>query len=251
MGEVIYREHKPSKDLDKFIHSYWMHHNGLESATERSIVPDSFFKIVIIVQDGKVVRYFMSGLWTEQKSFTILPKATVYGCRLRILAPEYLIQEQVADILNGTKLLDQTYLNIESFDLSDFDKLVTQWETEFKKIISKDKVKDNKLRLAEILDKTQGSISASDIAGLIDWRNQQINRYLKKYLGVTLKPYLNIQKIYRAYLDIRDGKFFPEQDYYDQAHFIREVKQHTGETPSTLHKAQNDRFIQLKHINKE
>ena len=45
--------------------------------------------------------------------------------------------------------------------------------------------------------------------------------HIKK--NITL---LNIQKCYDAYLQIRDGKFYPEKGYYDQAHFIREIKKH-------------------------
>ena len=93
-----------------------------------------------------------------------------------------------------------------------------------------------------------GNISASEVSRQIFWTNRQINRYLNKYLGVSLKTYLNIQKIYEAYTHVADGKFFPEQDYFDQAHFIREIKKHTGETPRTLHKHKNDRFIQLSNV---
>ena len=75
-----------------------------------------------------------------------------------------------------------------------------------------------------------------------------MGRYLNKYLGVSLKTYLNIQKVYAAYIQIRNGEFFPNDGFYDQAHFIREIKKHTGETPSTLHGNLDDRFIQLKNI---
>ena len=71
-------------------------------------------------------------------------------------------------------------------------------------------------------------------------------RYLNKHIGISLKKYLNIQKCYRAYLQIREGQFFPEKGFFDQAHFIREVKKHTGHTPTFLHQGINDQFIQLK-----
>ena len=83
------------------------------------------------------------------------------------------------------------------------------------------------------------------------WTNRQINRYLNKYLGVSLKKYLNIQKCYESYIQIRQSFFSPEKDYFDQAHFIKEIIKHTGETPTTLYKEQNDRFIQLKNIKRK
>ena len=97
----------------------------------------------------------------------------------------------------------------------------------------------------------KGNISASEVSQQIYWTNRQINRYLNKYLGVSLKKYLNVQKCYEAYIQIREGKFYPEGDYFDQAHFIREVKKHTGQTPKALFEKQNDRFIQLKNIKRK
>ncbi|MEM9706744.1 MAG: NAD(P)-dependent oxidoreductase, partial [Pseudomonadota bacterium] len=35
-----------------------------------------------------------------------------------------------------------------------------------------------------------------------------------------------------SYIQIREGRFFPEKFYYDRAHFVREIKKHTGEAPS-------------------
>ena len=93
-----------------------------------------------------------------------------------------------------------------------------------------------------------GNITASQVSEQTYWTNKQINRYLNKYIGVSLKKYLNIQKCYQSYLHIRKGEFYPETGFFDQPHFIREIKKHTGETPKSLHKQQNDRFIQLKRI---
>ena len=119
--ESSYQEIAPSKDLEDLIHSFWTHKNHSDSPEVMSIFPDSFFKIVFVVRGGQVANYFMTGLWTEQKEFSIPPKASTFGCRLRILAPEFLIDEKVASILNNLKQLNQSFLNIESFDFSAFE----------------------------------------------------------------------------------------------------------------------------------
>jgi len=112
-------------------------------------------------------------------------------------------------------------------------------------------VEGKKLQLSQLLYQVEGNISAEEVSNQIAWSNRQINRYLNRYLGVSLKTYLNIQKVYNAYIQIRDGKFFPEKGYFDQAHFIREVKKHTNKTPKELYKEQHDRFVQLKHKQKK
>lgn len=249
--EVMYQEIKPSKDLQDFVHSFWTHKNLSDKPEVMAIFPDSFFKIVFLIKDDQVLNHFMTGLWTEQKEFTFPPGSTSFGCRLKILAPEFLIDHEISSLLNSTKQLGLSYLGIQSSDFSDFSMLVSKWEAGLRKIKSSKAVPDHKLRLSQLLYKTNGSVSASEVSKQIHWTNRQINRYLNKYLGVSLKKYLNIQKCYEAYIHIREGKLSPEKNYFDQAHFIREVKKHTGETPGSLHEHKNDRFIQLKNIRRE
>lgn len=243
-----YREIEPNEKLNFFVHSFWMHENNSENSEKVTIFPDSYFKIVLMVKEQKIRSYFMTGLWTNEKEIFIAPGATTFGCRLKILAPEYLIGQEVASILQDYQQLDTKNLNANKFDLSNFDTLVHQWETELIKKISTKEIPGNKLRLLQLLDKMQGNITASEVSNQIYWTNRQINRYLTKYLGVSLKKYLNIQKCYQSYLQIRKGEFFPKKGFFDQAHFIREIKKHTGNTPRVLYKEQNDRFIQLKRI---
>jgi AraC-like DNA-binding protein len=43
----------------------------------------------------------------------------------------------------------------------------------------------------------------------------------------------------------------PQEDYFDQAHFIKEIKKYTGTTPKELHKNENVRFLQLSTVGKQ
>lgn len=246
-----YQEIKASPKWGDIIHSFWVHRNLSAIAKRTIILPDSFFKIVIQVCEGEIINYFMTGLWTKSKEFTITPNTTIYGCRLKILAPEFLLNREIASILDDKMELDYSFLNPHKFDLSDFEELVKQWESELIKIRPTKKIEGNKLRLSQLLYQEKGSISASEVSRQIYWTNRQINRYLGKYLGVSLKKYLNIQKCYAAYPNIRDGVLYPEGRYFDQSHFIKEVRKHAGETPKNLYTGKNDRFIQLGNIQEE
>lgn len=243
-----YLEIQPINKLENLVHSFWMHQNTSESPQSKTIVPDSYLKIVFVVLNNQIVKYFITGLWIKEKTIITPPNAINYGCRLKILAPEFLINQEVASILQNINQLDLSYLNLKHFDLSSFETIVHQWQIELLKIMPAKEIPANKLRLSQLLDKMKGDITAKEVSEQIFWTNRQINRYMNKYLGVSLKKYLNIQKAYQSYIQIREGRFFPEKYYFDQAHFIREVKKHTGETPSKLYQEQNDRFIQLKNI---
>lgn len=249
--EETYREIKPIKKLEDFIHSFWMHHNPSDEPEYVTIVPDSYFKIVFVVQNGKILKYFLTGLWLKEKDFITPPHSTNYGCRLKILAPEYLINQKIASLLQGLKILDLSYLNLENFDLSSFENIVNQWQTEMLKTKPLKEITNNKLSLSQLLDKVKGDITTKEVSAKIFWTNRQINRYMNKYLGISLKKYLNIQKVYQSYIQIRKGQFFPEKFYFDRAHFVKEIKKHTGESPSKLYELQNDRFIQIKNIKEQ
>ena len=249
--EPTYQEIKPVLPLQELIDSFWMHKNTSDDPEHLTIVPDGYFKIVIVVQEQKVVQYFMTGMWISEKNFVTPPKATNYGCRLKLLAPEYLISQEIASFLQGYRQLNSAYLDLKNWDLSSFQRIVDQWQQQFLGLMSSKPIANNKLRLSQILDQKKGDISAKQVSEQIFWTNRQINRYLNRYLGISLKKYLNIQKVYQSYIQIREGRFFPDKTYFDQAHFIREVKKHTGETPSTLYDLKNDRFIQLKNIRRK
>lgn len=249
--QSTYKEIIPTTELKIFVDSFWMHHNNTNSVEKTTIVPDSFFKIVMTLKNGKITAYFMTGLWTEEKTIRIAPQATTLGCRLKILAPEFLLNNEVKPILNSYQQLKLQFLNVDKFDLSNFETIVAQWEKELIKLLPQKEVQGNKLRLTQLLDKMNGDITATEVSNQIYWSNRQINRYLNKFLGVSLKKYLNIQKCYHSYLQIQKGQYFPEKGFFDQPHFIREIKKHTGETPKSLHKNKNDHFIQLKRISKK
>lgn len=247
----MYQEIKPKEDLRDLVHSFWFHQNLSDAPEQMTILPDSFFKIIFLVKEEKITKYFLTGLWTAPQDITIPPKVSSYGCRLKILAPEFLICEELPLILDGIRPLRNTFLDIEKFHLSNFENIVEQWEEELQKIRSAKSISEKKLKLSRLLDEAGGDISVAEISEQTGWKERQINRYLNKYLGISLKKYLIIQKCYFSYIQIREGNFFPEQGFFDQSHFIREIKKHTGKTPTDLFKQQNDRFIQLKNIQKE
>jgi AraC-like DNA-binding protein len=67
--------------------------------------------------------------------------------------------------------------------------------------------------------------------------------------GLSLKEYLNIIRSNQTFKDIANKKLAPQNKYFDQSHFIKEIKRYTGVTPTELSRNENDRFLQLLTIN--
>jgi AraC-like DNA-binding protein len=244
-----YSQKSPSPKLRDFVDSYWESTNNTVRPLKRTIFPDGLFKVVIILVDEKIIAFFLTGLWTKETDITIPAKATVYGIKFKILAPEYIFQHEVASLLQTQRMLDHDFWNINNFKFNNIKDFRKRIEPIIINKLSQSKIiADKKLKLSQLIYQSKGNILAKDLADQVNWSNRQINRYLNKYLGVSLKTYLNIQKIYTSYIQIREGNFSSNEKYHDQSHFIKEIKKHTGRTPKKLHKEQNDRFIQLKNI---
>jgi AraC-like DNA-binding protein len=241
----------PCSVLEDFIEIFWEHKNLDSVATTRTIFPDSFLKLIVEVAEGKIIAYFITGIWSKETDITIPAKTTVYGIKFKILAPEYIFQKEFSDTLLSQINLPHDFFNIDKVTFITFESVVSQFEDILiKRLEAANKHLDpKKLQLSQMLYKMKGQLTVEDISNQLSWENRDINRYFNKYLGVPLKKYLNIQKVYAAYSQIMEGRFFPDDGFYDQPHFIREVKKYTGQTPRELFKDRNDRFIQLKNIN--
>lgn len=246
-----YSELYPSDDLKDFISLYFEAKNLSNTPQDVIICPDGYFKLIVQVHEGKIISYFLTGLWTKEVKIVVPPKVITYGVKFKIIAPEYILKREIRAIINSVEQLNASYLNMNELKINSFEGIVEQIEDTLQnELVQGKEIQGNRLRLSQFLYNTYEDVQAKEVANQIYWTHRQINRYLNKYVGVTLKKYLNIQKCYRSYLHIREGDFFPEKGFFDQAHFIREVKKHTGHTPTSLFKGKNDQFIQLKNIGK-
>jgi len=246
-----YHEMYPSEALEDYVALYWRSENISTEPHKLTICPDGYFKMIIQLIDDKIVSYFMTGLWTNEVEVAIQPKMVTYGIKFKIIAAEYIFKRSIKNILDSIEQLPLDYFDIGALSFENLPETTKKIEaTLLENCLSKDAIQPNRVRLSQFIHATHGDIKAGEVANQIFWSQRDINRYMSKYVGISLKKYLNILKCYRSYLDIRNGNFFPEKGYFDQAHFIREVKKHTGETPRNLFKKQNDQFIQLKNIKK-
>lgn len=244
---------KPSSQLDDFIHIYWEHRNLSNKSETITIFPDSYFKLIFIIRHEKLIAFFITGIWKNEFKFSQPSNSILFGIKFKILAPEYIFHTEIASIVSSHKDLEPGFMNMDKLKFNNLDAFVEQiTPILIEKLAQKaKKVMPQKLQLSQLLYALNGNISLEEISKQINWSNRQINRYLNKYLGISLKTYLNIQKCYSSYFHIRNGLFYPENDYFDQSHFIREIKKYTGKTPTELHKNINDQFIQLRNIQRK
>ncbi len=247
----VYNEIYPSDGLEDYVSLYFKAENLSDKPQPMTICPDGYFKLIIQLLEGKIVAYFLTGIWANEIDIVIPPKVVTYGIKFKVIAAELIFKREISAILNSVEQKETDYFGMDEVSFGAFEDVVKQLEgILLKKLPVREQIRANRIRLSQFLYNNFEDIQAREVAQQIHWSQREINRYLNKYIGISLKKYLNIQKCYRAYFKITEGEFFPEKGFFDQAHFIREVKKHTGQTPTALFKGQNDQFIQLRNIKK-
>ena len=168
------------------------------------------------------------------------------------MAVETILPLSINEIVDQNIALEQLFWGINELpfnNLQEFSDLLT---TKMLSVYATNKKLDErKQKLFDVLFESKGSLSVEAIAKMLFWSSRQLNRYFKQVFGLSLKSYCNILKVYASYSQIAKGEFYPQQDYYDQAHFIKNVRQYTGANPKKLYQHKKDRFIQLSIIGKK
>jgi AraC-like DNA-binding protein len=239
-----YRELKPNGFLCNLVECFWEYKNA-DTETEHTILPDGYFDLIVAFENEILTTVKLTGVWTEPKN-VIIPKNTkIFAIRFKIVATEYLFHEEIKSILNTTKNLPFHFWSIDSYQSNSFENFVAEISNRIDNSIKHFKEIDNrKLKLFEFIYQ-HDSKTVRELSEKVFWSSRQINRYFNKQFGFCLKEFLKIVRCNTTYKDISKGKLAPQNDFFDQAHFIKELKKYTGATPKELHKNENVRFLQL------
>ncbi len=142
-------------------------------------------------------------------------------------------------------ILPKDYWDIQLAKSTEFEQFSADLSERMIGIFNQQPEIDNrKLKLFNLIYSEQFQ-SVKELSEMTGWSNRQINRYFNQQFGVPLKTLLNIVRCNASYPTIVEGKLYPEKVYTDQAHFIKEIKKYTENSPSQLYKNENDRFLQL------
>ncbi|NMH89616.1 AraC family transcriptional regulator [Flavivirga sp. Y03] len=243
-----YQEKHTEGFISNFIKSFWKFET-FEKQCNYEILPDGFFDLIFEIKNGKITKVSLTGVWTNQVQVSIPKKTKLIGVRFKLISAEYVFKQSIKELKNTKTELPTTLWGCESFDFSNFEK-VTNSITEKLQYGLKNlkEIDSRKFELFRILYERKGEVSIKKISERLFWSSRQINRYFNSRFGFSLKTFCNILKCHSSLKHISKGKFFPENNYYDQAHFIKQIKQITGTTPTNLHLNKNDRFLQLTTI---
>ncbi len=250
LNDIDLKTISPAAALADFVESFWMIRN--HSATEKAIVvlPDGRFDIIFSCSANEPFHSTLRGLDTKPDQAIIAPDTVMFAVSFKLLAIEYLLDIKLASLLDEGLRLPEHFWGVTASHLNDFEAFCVQVSATMTGMI-KPGIDNRKRKLFDLIYTSMGSPTVHELADSVGWSARQINRYFNQQFGISLKAYCNILRFRASLQHIKDGRLFPEQNFTDQNHFIKEIKKFSGVVPRELSKNQNDRFILLSALPKQ
>ncbi|NML37873.1 helix-turn-helix transcriptional regulator [Chitinophaga sp. G-6-1-13] len=241
---------QPVKNLTDFVESFWMIRNDSAEEKEIIVLPDGRFDIIFSVAADKDFHATLRGLDTRPEQGAIPGHIVMFAVSFKLLAIEYLLDIKMAAMLNEGQRLPDGFWNIGPDDLEDFEVFCTKISGTMLGLV-KPGIDNRKKELFDLIYASNGSLTVQELADRVAWSRRQINRYFNEQFGISLKAYCNIFRFKVSLQQIKEGRLFPELNFADQTHFIKEVKRFSGVSPKELAKNTNGRFILLSDMSQQ
>jgi AraC-like DNA-binding protein len=234
----------PAPLLADFVESIGMFHNPTDEVKEVVVMPDGRIDLFFLRSGSGKSQVMLIGLETVPEQRMVPPHTLAYVISFKPLGVEYILQTSIAELLNTAKDLPDDFwgLNIsgaENFELF-YEKASMCLEEHLP-----EETDERKRKLFDLIYFSSGEMSVKELSEKVFWGSRQINRYFTRQFGLSLKAYCNILRFRASLEHIARGKLFPELNFTDQNHFIKEVKKFSGVIPKELSKNKNDRFVLL------
>ncbi len=249
-SDFFYRFKKPEEWLAGFVESFWLLENRSDSNKNVIILPDGRLDLFFLRSAREPFHITLSGLETHADEATLAARTTMFVVSFKLIAAEYILKDTVSDLLDNARFLPVDFWDFDESDLLNFDQFCDKASRKIRSLLP-DRTDSRKQKLFELIYSSNGALSVNELSEKAGWSSRQINRYFNHQFGLSLKAYCNILRFRASFSHIREGKLFPQQNFADQSHFIREVKKLSGVSPKALKNNRNDRFIQLSLLDSE
>lgn len=224
--------------------------NRSEHDKEVVILPDGNIDLFLTTSLAAAFHMTLLGMGTRPEQAVIQAYRTIFAISFKPLAIEYILKKSLADLVDTARNLPSDFWGFTRSDLDDFDRFVMKATQKISSVLPQ-KVDNRKHDLFDLIYSSNGAMPVSELSENVCWSPRQMNRYFNRQIGVSLKAYSNLIRFRSSFKHIKAGHLYPEQNFADQAHFIKEVKKLAGVNPKKLMINQNDRFIQFSTLPEE
>lgn len=244
-NDIAYRSVPPAGEIGHLVESFWMLANQSGRPLPVTVLPDGRIDAVFSFEDRQSI--VLLGLESGPSRAEIPPDFTRFTISFRPLAASYLFKNFLPILPDSATVLPADFFGITLDEFQDMEQFCARLTQNITGMVSK-RMDERKKKLFELIYTTNGAVSVGELSEKTSWTSRQINRYCRDTIGVSLKTYCNIIRFRASFQHIRAGRLFPDENYADQSHFIREIKKYAGVVPKELARNKNDRFIQFSTL---
>ena len=248
--DFYYKFILPDNSIADFVENIGMFHNQSNKAKEIILMPDGRIDLICMQTGLAPFQITLIGLETVPEQTIIPPHTLAFKVSFKPLGVEYILQTSIADLLNSAKKLPKDFWDINTEDFKEFDAFIYKITQKIATLLP-DKIDERKLQLFELIYASNGEMKVKDLSEKISWSSREINRYFNKQFGLSLNAFCKILRFKASLEHIAQGKLYPELNFTDQTHFIKEIKKFSGVVPSELLKNKDDRFILLSVLKQQ
>lgn len=245
--DLVYKQVKPEGALADLIDSFWLLGNRSASDKQLVILPDGRIDLLFSQSDTQPLQVTLLGLETYPDEALLPANTQLVAISFKLLATEYIFPDPIAHLLNKAKRLPDDFWDFNPNDLTDFDAFCRKAAKQLQTLLPP-QIDSRKQTLFDLIYSSSGALTVSELAQRVGWSSRQMNRYFNQQFGLSLKAYCTILRFRASFGQLKEGKLFPQQDFADQSHFIREIKKWSGVLPKELSRNKNDRFIQFSTL---
>ncbi|NMH28861.1 helix-turn-helix domain-containing protein [Flavobacterium silvaticum] len=244
---LLFRIVKPDESLSGFVESFWLLHNATGKDKEIVVLPDGRVDLILSKTGTQPFHIMLSGLETLPQPVILEADTLMCAVSFKLPATELLFPNRISNLLDYAEYLPDDFWGFDQNDLLDFDNFCQKAAAKITALLP-DKTDDRKLRLFQLIYADKGNLTVRQLSEAVFWNSRQINRYFTSQFGLSLKSYCNILRFRESLGHLAKGNLFPELNFADQSHFIKQVRKFSGVIPKELLKNENDRFIQFSTL---
>lgn len=254
---VVYHEYQPSEWLAPYIDCFWVHSRpDVNTVSDNLIVPDRTVELIITsntlerqYEPGMAYQAMgthLAGLKTRPQRVRVLHPHTFFGIRFKPHGLAWFTNQSVAHTVDAAvdpaNVFGPAFRRLEHRVLEaqdDATKILLTERFLLSRLMECKRSADPVLAGALYhVAESGGNIPLRDIARQLRVSCKTIERRFVAFLGVNPKRYFRLHRFVDAlrwYHDHPPQKLSDlayEHGYFDQMHFIREVKEFTGSAPT-------------------
>jgi AraC-like DNA-binding protein len=251
------KEFKPSSELSPYVELFWTgnFNTNSDKLLQQRVVPYGYVELIIHLSDDHCELlqgslhspspdYTLIGLFTSHYDVHFRKLVRVFGIRFKPEGIYHIFGLPASEV-------HQSFIDMESIAGKNFrdvcsrlkesvssSQMITLAEEYLLANINSSRFNLYYLnRAAEIIRNRKGNISITELAGKVYISTRQLEREFKQKLGISPKSYMRIARLNEVNRKIQNGERVDLTSlsyiagYSDQAHFIRDFRQFTGESP--------------------